>query len=199
MQPPQNAEGNHYLFLGRLIEEKGVRVLVDAWEMVAERAGANAPRLIIGGDGPLAKWITEAARRNPLLEYCGVVHGEAKRLLLAGCRALIIPSIWEEPLGLVVYEAFDNARPVLAARSGGLTELVQPGKTGLLHAPGNPAELASHILRLEGEFEERQRFGLAGREWLLANTGEDQWSERFLEIVNRTVRLARSGASSVHG
>jgi len=193
MQAPRNTEGDHYLFLGRLIEEKGVRVLVDAWEMVAERAGAKAPRLVIGGDGPLANWISEAARRNPLLEYCGVVRGEAKQSLLAGCRALIVPSIWREPLGLVVYEAFDHARPVLAARSGGLTELVQPGKTGLLHTPGNAAELADHVFRLERQFEERQRFGWAGRDWLLANTGEDQWWHRLLEIVDRTVRLARSG------
>jgi glycosyltransferase involved in cell wall biosynthesis len=194
MQPQQNAEGNHYLFLGRLIEEKGVRVLMDAWEMVAHRAGAKAPRLLIGGDGPLAECVSEAARRNPLLEYCGVIRGETKQSLLAGCRALIIPSIWREPLGLVVYEAFDHARPVLAARSGGLTELVQPGKTGLLHTPGNAAELADHVLRLEREFEERQRFGRAGREWLLANTAEDQWWHQLLEIVDRTVRIPRSGS-----
>jgi glycosyltransferase involved in cell wall biosynthesis len=114
--------------------------------------------------------------------------------LLAGCRALIIPSLWREPLGLVVYEAFDHARPVLAARSGGLAEMVQPGKTGLLHTPGSAAELADHVLRLESEFEERQRFGRTGREWLLANTGEDQWWHRFLDIVYRTVRLTKSGA-----
>jgi len=192
-QPRWSVEGDYYLFLGRLIREKGVRVLVQAWELVAQRAGVYAPRLVIGGDGPLAGWVTEAARRNPLLEYIGVVGGDAKRSLLAGCRGLIAPSVWREALGLVVYEAFDYARPVLAARSGGLTELVQPGKTGLLHTPGNAAELADHVFRLERQFEERQRFGWAGRDWLLANTGEDQWWHRLLEIVDRTVRLARSG------
>jgi glycosyltransferase involved in cell wall biosynthesis len=191
-QPPQQSNGDHYLFLGRLIAEKGVRVLVDAWDLVAQRAGAGAPRLVIGGRGPFEGWVVEAARRNPLIEYRGEVSGTAKHSLLAGCRALIAPSIWREPLGLVVYEAFDYARPVLAARSGGLAELVQPGKTGLLHNPGNPAELADHVLQLERAPDLRRSFGQAGREWLLANTREDEWHHCFLEIVEQAVRQAKS-------
>jgi glycosyltransferase involved in cell wall biosynthesis len=184
-------EGDYYLFLGRLIREKGIRVLVHAWDLVAQRAGRHAPKLAIGGDGPLAGWVAEAARRNPLLEYVGVVSGDAKGSLLAGCRGLIAPSIWREALGLVVYEAFDYARPVLAARSGGLTELVQPGVTGFLHTPGNAAELASHVLELERNPGQRQKLGRAGRAWLLANTREDVWQRGFLEIVDHVVRAKR--------
>jgi glycosyltransferase involved in cell wall biosynthesis len=185
--PPPDAEGSHYLFLGRLIEEKGVKVLVDAWDVLAQRSSAPLPRLLIGGDGPLAGWISEAARRNPLLQYSGVIRGQAKQSSLACCRALIAPSIWNEPLGLVVYEAFDYARPVLAARSGGLTELVQHGRTGLLHTPGSAAELADHVLQLERQPERRTSFGQAGRQWLLANTGEGEWRRRFLTIVDQVV------------
>lgn len=195
-QPSSSVEGNYYLFLGRLIREKGVEVLVHAWELVARRAGVDAPKLVVGGDGPLAGWVGEAAQRNPLLEYVGVVGGEAKRSLLAGCRGLIVPSIWSEALGLVVYEAFDYARPVLAARSGGLTELVQPGKTGLLHTPGDPAELTLHVLQLERDPRRRRRLGQAGRDWLLANTREDEWRRRFLEIVQYVTRVRKTHVRS---
>ena len=191
-QPAQKSESDYYLFLGRLVREKGVHVLVDAWDLITRRAGAHAPRLVIGGDGPLAGWVVEATRRNPLLEYCGVVTGEAKESLLAGCRALIAPSICREALGLVAYEAFDHARPVLAARSGGLAELVQPAKTGLLHAPGNAVELADDVLQLEREPEQRRGFGQAGREWLLANTRDDEWRRRFLEIVDHAIQAGKS-------
>jgi glycosyltransferase involved in cell wall biosynthesis len=189
-QPPESADGEYYLFLGRLTEEKGVQVLVEAWDLVAQQAGADAPRLVIGGDGPLTGWVIQAIRRNPLLEYCGVVSGERKQSLLANCRALIAPSLWREALGLVAYEAFDQARPVLAARSGGLAEMVQSGKTGLVHTPGRATELAAHVLQFEREPDQRRRLGQAGREWLLANTGEDEWRRRFLEIVDHAMRAA---------
>jgi glycosyltransferase involved in cell wall biosynthesis len=103
---------------------------------------------------------------------------------------LIAPSLWREALGLVAYEAFDQARPVLAARSGGLAEMVQSGKTGLVHTPGRATELAAHVLQFEREPDQRRRFGQAGREWLLANTGEDEWRRRFLEIVDHAMRAA---------
>jgi glycosyltransferase involved in cell wall biosynthesis len=169
---------------------------VHAWELVARRAGVDAPTLVVGGDGPLAGWVGEAAQRNPLLEYVGVVGGEAKSSLLAGCRGLIVPSIWSEALGLVVYEAFDYARPVLAARSGGLMELVQPGKTGLLHTPGDAAELTLHVLQLERDPGRRRRLGQAGRDWLLANTREDEWRRRFLEIVQYVTRVRKTRVTS---
>jgi glycosyltransferase involved in cell wall biosynthesis len=158
--------------------------LLSTWDTVVRGRGADAPRLVIGGDGPLASSVIKAAQHNPKLEYAGVVGGETKQLLIAGCRALIAPSIWREPLGLVVYEAFDHARPVLAARSGGLTELVQPGKTGYLHAPGDSLELAGQVLELEREPGLREKLGQAAREWLLANTSHDEWRRQFFEIVD---------------
>lgn len=185
---PDAAEGDYYLFLGRLSEEKGLSPLIDAWDLVANRAGPAAPRLVIAGDGPFAGRVRGSAKQNALLDYRGVVGGEDKQSLLARCRALIAPSLWREPLGLVVYEAFDHAKPVLAARSGGLTEMVRPGGTGLLHAPGSAQELADHVLLLEREPDRRRKLGLAGREWLVANTGENEWRNRFLKIVAHALR-----------
>lgn len=189
-EPPTDAEQNYYLFLGRLTEEKGIRVLLEAWDLVAQRAGTTAPipRLVIGGNGPLVNSVAKAAANNASLEYRGVVGGEVKTALLAGCRALIVPALWREALGLVVYEAFDHAKPVLAARSGALTETVRSGETGLVHSPGDPAELAEHVLALERMPEKRRSLGRAGRQWLLANTREDEWCRRFLEIFAHATR-----------
>jgi glycosyltransferase involved in cell wall biosynthesis len=186
-EPPRAEEGNYYLFLGRLIEEKGVRVLLEVWDLLARQAGAAAPRLVIGGDGPLANSVREAAGRNSLLDYRGTVGGETKESLLAGCRALIVPSLWREALGLVVYEAFDHAKPVLAARSGGLTEMVQSGKTGLLHTPGSALELRNHVLDLERAPQKRVLLGRTARTWLLADTSEDLWWSKFSEIVKHAL------------
>jgi glycosyltransferase involved in cell wall biosynthesis len=181
-----NPEGNHFLFLGRLIEEKGVKVLCEAWDIVRQRLGASAPQLVIAGNGPLDNWIRERAKQNPLIVYNGPVSGEQKTQLIATCRAMIAPSIWWEPLGLVTYEAYDFAKPMLAARSGGLSETVQHGVTGFLHQPGNATELAEHVIRTNASADLRRQMGEKGRAWLLQQPTQQQWIENFKQLVAYT-------------
>ena len=188
---PVRPEGDYYLFIGRLIEEKGVLVLLAAWDIILRERGANGPRLIIVGHGPLESRVRAAAAGNPLIEYAGFVTDERKAELIAGCRTMLAPSVWWEALGAVTYEAYDFAKPMLAARSGGLTETVQPGVTGELHEPGNATELAGQILRLDQDPARRAAMGRAGREWLLQNTRPERWREQLFKIVSQVVKSQR--------
>jgi glycosyltransferase involved in cell wall biosynthesis len=72
---------------------------------------------------------------------------------------------------------------MLAARSGGLTETVVHGATGFLHTPGNAAELARQVIELDASPERRTAMGRAGREWLIANTSEEDWLRKFTRVV----------------
>ena len=180
-------EGDYYLFLGRLMEAKGVKQLAGAWDILARQGGAQAPRLIIAGDGPLADWVKAAQARNPRIEYRGYVKGEEKDRLIAGCRAVVQPSICAEALSLVIYEAYDYGKPVLVAASGGMPELVS-AETGLIHTPGVAEELAAQVRQMEGlPKQERQKMGQVGRRWLLANTDRARWKKEFYAIVERTL------------
>lgn len=176
-------DAGHYLYLGRLITAKGVRVLFEAWDRLAEQRGARAPRLVIGGDGPLRSEVERRAKENPRIDYVGVVAGTEKDRLLRSCRAMVAPSIWWEGLGLVTYEAYDYGKPMLAAHSGGLSETVAHGETGFLHEPGNADELASQVLQLEEHPDARIRMGKKGRDWLLAHASESSWLDRFDAVL----------------
>jgi glycosyltransferase involved in cell wall biosynthesis len=178
-----SGESDYYLFLGRLAEPKGVRVLLATWELLESRLGSGVPRLIIAGDGPLRSEVAGRCERLSSVTYAGEITGESKEDLVARARAVIAPSLWWEALGLVVYEAYDKLRPVLAARSGGLAEIVVDQETGLLHEPGNVEQLAEQVVTLENDPEYRRRLGRRGREWLAANASEAEWQRRFLKIV----------------
>lgn len=179
------AEGKHYLFLGRLVPEKGITPLLDAWALLEKRLGPSCPQLIIAGSGSEEARIHARANRMKRVSCIGFVTGALKEDLVKSCRGLIAPSIWWEPLGLIVHEAYDAARPVLAARSGGLTETVIEGRTGFLHDPGNVEQLANDVEKLESLGPRgRQEMGLQGRQWLLENASPDEWRERFVQIVN---------------
>jgi glycosyltransferase involved in cell wall biosynthesis len=182
------AEGRHYLFLGRMVAEKGIRVLFDAWRILERRLGGACPHLIIAGVGPSEAQAHAWANRMNRVTCVGFVSGNAKEDLLMSCRGLIAPSVWWEPLGLIVHEAYDSARPVLAARSGGLTETVFGGVTGYLHEPGNAEQLADDVERLEAHgVAGRTEMGQAGRRWLLENASPDEWRERFVCIVKDAI------------
>jgi len=185
---PSPQDGGYYLFLGRLIVAKGVRTLLDAWERIEERLGDKAPRLVIGGEGPLAPEVADRAGRSRSVQYVGLVKEANKVGLIQGCRAMLAPSIWWEGLGLVTYEAYDHGKPMLAARSGGLTETVRHGITGLLHEPGNSEELAAHVLEIDSNPDRRAELGRQGRRWLLENTRVEQWLDRFDAVLHSVVR-----------
>ena len=175
----------HFLFLGRLTIAKGVRVLLRAWEIVRAKLGDAAPKLVICGEGELEKEVrTTAEASGGTISYLGNVSGEQKEQLIAHSIAMIVPSIWWDPYPTVVYEAFDHACPVLAARSGGLPESVTHDRNGLLHESGNAEALADHLLRLHHDPAAAVEMGLAGRNWLLANSGVAYWWERFSQIAS---------------
>jgi len=194
-EPPAPQDRGHWLFLGRLIPAKGIAVLFDAWKIIRVELGERAPRLVIAGAGPMESQVRELAAQNPAVEFRGLVSGAEKHGLIAGCRAMIAPSVWWEPLGLVTYEAYDFAKPMLAARSGGLTETVVHRETGLLHGPGNAAELARQVIELDAAPERRAAMGRAGRAWLIANTNEQDWLRKFTRVVEHAV--AGRGAPAV--
>ena len=178
------AFGKHYLFLGRLSEEKGVPVLIEAWRILERECGKAVPRLVIAGAGPLRSLVETEAAINPAVTFAGHLTGSAKNEALENARAVIVPSVWWEALGLVVYEACDHSRPVLAARSGGLPENVIDAETGLLHEPGNAEQLASHVMELERDSVRCRAMGDAARKWLEQNASEAQWQRGFRRIAD---------------
>lgn len=184
-QPNQADKRGHFLFLGRLTVAKGIRVLLRAWEIVTAQLGSAAPKLAIAGEGELRDEVEAAAASNASIEYLGNVRGGEKGPLIAGSVAMVVPSVWWDPYPTVVYEAFDQGRPVLAARSGGLPESVAPGVRGLLHEPGDAEGLARQVLSLHRDPVLADRMGEAGRRWLLANSGAEFWWTRFLSIAQQ--------------
>lgn len=180
----ETQEGRHYLFLGRLVPEKGIQTMLDAWAILEKTLGDRCPRLVIAGIGNEEAKTHLRANHLRSVTCVGFVSGSIKQDLINRCRAVVAPSIWWEPLGLIVHEAYDAARPVLAARSGGLTETVQDAVTGLLHQPGSAEDLAEDVRKLEALGESgRRRMGQAGRAWLQSKASPGLWKERFNGIM----------------
>ncbi|MEU9068601.1 glycosyltransferase [Streptomyces sp. NPDC048109] len=158
----RSGTGEHVLYLGRLAEAKGVRLLMAAWDEVAAGGGVGVP-LVIAGTGPLEGEVTAWAAGRDDVRYVGLYDPEQCRRAVARSVAVVAPSTWLEAFGLVVVEAMAAGVPTVAAGHGAFVELVEDGVTGLLHRPGETASLAACLRRITAEPDRNRRMGLAAR------------------------------------
>jgi glycosyltransferase involved in cell wall biosynthesis len=146
---------------GRLIEQKGIDVLLDAYPSVVARH--PAAHLVIVGDGHLrAALAVRAARLNldGRVTFAGWIPDA--RSVMPACDVMVMPSRWEG-FGLVALEAMIASRPLVASDVDALPEIVQHGATGLLVAPGSASALAAAINSLLDRPEWAASLGAAGR------------------------------------
>lgn len=157
----RSGPGSHVLYLGRLNEEKGLRLLMTAWEAMTASVAARVP-LVVAGGGPLQDEIAHWAAGRDDVRFLGLLSQEECRAVTADAAVLVAPSVWPETFGLVVVEAMASGVPVVAAAHGAFVELVVDRETGLLHSPGDAASLASCI-RAALDPVAGHRFGMAAR------------------------------------
>jgi glycosyltransferase involved in cell wall biosynthesis len=148
--------------VGSLVENKGHRVLVDAFH----RAVSTCPalRLLIVGDGPLrAELESRVAGLNlsPKVGFTGCLADVHP--VLDQAEMFILPTIQREGLPLALLEANQHGLAVVASRVGGVPEVVEHGCSGLLVPPGDPIALSDAILTLAADRRLRQALGAAGR------------------------------------
>ncbi|WP_030755909.1 glycosyltransferase [Streptomyces griseus] len=154
--------GEHLLFLGRLAESKGVRLLMEAWDALAADGGVGVP-LVLAGAGPLEREVAAWAAGRDDVRYAGLYDPEQCRAAVARSVAVVAPSLARETFGLVVAEAMAAGVPAVAAGHGGFTELVEDGVTGLLHRPGDAGSLADALRRITAGPDPGAAMGPAAR------------------------------------
>ncbi|MDO8209768.1 glycosyltransferase family 4 protein [Conexibacter sp. CPCC 206217] len=162
------------LYVGRLVAEKGIGVLLDAWRTV--RSTHPQARLVAIGDGDLAPRVRAASADG--VHLLPPVGAADLPVAYAAATAVTLPSIptprFREPWGLVCNEAMHQATPVVATDAVGAAAggLVRNGQTGLVVRAGDPQALADALTRLLDDETLRTRLGEAGREALSGHTHE---------------------------
>lgn len=177
------------LFVGRLSPEKGVPVLLRAFDEL----GARVPLTIVG-DGPLAPAVEALAARDPAVRWERSLAPAAVQELMRRARVLVFPSVAYETFGRAVIEAFAAGTPVVASASGATTELVEDGRTGVLVPPGDAAVLAAAVRRLFDDQALVERMGREARATYLSRYTADANYRTLLAIYERALGRALPGA-----
>jgi glycosyltransferase involved in cell wall biosynthesis len=180
------------LFVGRLIERKGVAHLIRALGTVRRTVPA---RLIIVGDGPERASLERLAAATEVashVHFRGRVSDEELRQAYAGADVFVLPSVLDqrqdtEGLGVVLLEAMNYAVPVVASNIGGITDIVQHESTGLLVPPGDERALAKALTSLLENPELSRSLGQAGARLLRETFSWDRIVDRWEAVYRRAI------------
>ena len=147
---PPNGE-KYIFFIGRLVREKGVQVLLDAAPKILGRF--PEARFIVAGTGPYEEHLRARTRERGLehrVYFAGYVNDQIRNRLFQQSKVAVFPSLYE-PFGIVALEAMAAGTPVVVSDTGGLREIVEHGVDGLKCYVGSPDSLADNIMAVLGD------------------------------------------------
>jgi glycosyltransferase involved in cell wall biosynthesis len=179
---PGPGDGAYALFVGRLSDEKGIRLLLRAWTQLS-----NVPLRIVG-DGPLeafARGYIEGNKLNAIM--LGRLPQGGVMQAIKASAFVVFPSLCYESFGRTIVEAFACGKPVVGTRNGAAEELIEHGATGLHFAWNDPDDLATQVRWLwEHRADLLRMAGRARQEYLLRFTPARNYGS-LMAIYDRAV------------
>ncbi len=170
------------LFAGKLTKYKGVEYLISA----AKRIHGE---VVILGDGPERKALEEKAERMNVtnVHFVGHLGAGVKKLVPYYSRAdvFIAPSVWDEPLGLVILESMACQTPVVVTRKGGIPLAVKEGYNGLFIRPRNSAEIVEKVNKLLDDGNLRYKMGQNARKSVELKFSWELIAKRFEYLYDK--------------
>lgn len=179
--------------IARLSPEKGLEDLLVAASGVLQ--GYPEARFVIAGGGELRESLEEKAQGLGIADrilFYGLFPREDLPKIMAMTDILVLPSL-TEGMGFVIIEAMAYAKPVVATAVGGIPEVVESGRTGLLVPPRDPARLAEALLALIRAPQRRENMGWAGRQKFLSGRySEEAFVGANLKVYERACSISTS-------
>ncbi len=170
------------IWSGRIVEQKGLKYLIQAMPAIVLRY-PNA-RLLIIGKGNLEKELKKLAAKLKVAKniiFYGEVPYTQLNNVLRGGDVFAFPSIWE-PFGIAILDAMASGLPVVAARIGGIPEIVQNGRNGFLVDKKNPKQLANALLNVIENEKLRERMAHNAATDAKTKFTWDKIAEQTLEV-----------------
>lgn len=167
------------LFVGRLESYKGV----DLFVALAKRR-PNL-RFLMAGDGSARGTIE--AQRPANLTLLGKLDSGALLEVVRTAACVVVPSLWPEAFGLTAVEALAAGTPVIASRTGGLTEIVRDGTDGYLVPPNDLDGFVAAVDRIFADLVHAREMGAAGRTHATEAFSEDQFCARLTTIYREVI------------
>ncbi|EQB63735.1 MAG: Glycosyl transferase group 1 [candidate division Zixibacteria bacterium RBG-1] len=184
------AKPRSILFVGRLVERKGARYLIEAFGRIVKDTQAQ---LVIVGQGPEKEKLQKLAKEKNLddkIIFAGFVDDESLKNYYQNCSVFVLPAITDEKgdtegLGVVLIEALSYKKPVVASNVGGITDIVIDKKTGILVPEKNSDELAMALKKILADTNLAKRLGEEGYKYVQEKFGWDRIIKQLKDVYEK--------------
>lgn len=188
LPPKEKPEVPRILFVGRLVERKGLIYLISAMEVLKKR-GIRAELRIVG-EGPLMESLRNYAKGlEDSVKFLGKVSSQELVEEYKNSDIFVLPSIVDsrgdtEGLGVVLLEALSFGLPVIASRVGGIPDIVENGKTGILVPEKDPMAIADAIVRLLSNWNEAKKMVINGQAKIAERFSASKIADKLIQIYD---------------
>lgn len=175
---------DYFLFLGRIDELKGIRLLVEAWKEI------DNLKLILVGKGPLEKEIKKYIKDNDIknIEFLGFKQNNEVMNLINSARGLIVPSQWYEGFPMTIAESLSLGVPVIAGDIGNLPSIINEMENGLLFKYNDKNSLIEKINILKDDSELIKKLSAGAMNSFNAQYNSEKNYEVLINIYNKCSR-----------
>lgn len=175
-------------YLGTLSKVKGLEWLIEQFKKLDFKASLSVAGK---GDVEYEKHLKEISSEANIA-FVGYVNSTE---FLAGIDVLIVPSLWEEPLGMVAIEALANHVPVIANKRGGLQETVKDGINGLYCYDSEPDSLSATMKQLYANPEQYNQFSQAARESVASILDDNRMIGEYESVLKQALKKSQTAIS----
>jgi len=176
-------QSNYFLYFGRLSQEKGVELLIESFLNILNEFPKW--KLKIVGDGPEEENFKKIAQGNKQIEFLGRKNNKELNKIISKAYLTVVPSLWPENFPYSILESNALSIPVLANKTGGLTELIKHEKSGLLFESGNKNDLENKIIWSIRNPKKIRKIGDLAREEVFAKYNSEKYYKKIIKIYER--------------
>jgi len=196
--PPTRSihQGQRLLFVGRIVPEKGL-----VWLLRALAKAPPSTQLDIAGEGwfePQVKKLAKDLKIENRITWHGWCDRPTLNRLYQQSFAVVFPSLWPEPAGLITLEAYARSRPVIASDVGGIPEYIIHNQTGLLVPPNQPDVLAEAITTLTTDLNRTTYLAEQGYIYLQKYFTIEHHVKNLERLYDDVTQKFHAGLSTVH-
>jgi spore coat protein SA len=185
----------YVLYVGRLTQEKGVDVLIKAFQKTLVSL-PNAKLVIAGssffeGAAKTAYQQSLQALAEPIVDhilFTGFIPHQQLKYLYAAAHVVVLPSVWQDPCPLVVLETMASGTCIIASKVGGVPEVVDHGVNGVLVNPNQVGELAAALMELLQHPDKALHMATAARQKMM---GAYAWEHLVNKLERHLIALAK--------
>lgn len=171
---------DYVLFVGRLSEEKGIKILLEAFKQLPYP-------LHIVGSGPLESLVIECSKQYDNIHYIGHQTKNDVIATMKKAKVVVVPSIVYETFGMIIIEAFSTGTPVLCSNKGAMAEIVENGYSGLHFNLGDADDLSLKLKSLYSDPNAYQRMCINARQVYESTYTPDKNYDNLMGIYNDAI------------